>query len=127
MSQKPNKTYPLKVAEYQSGYYSYVAMVSYVPSKRFYDKNHHETFNYQGVNYYIHNPYEMVTKFAAKHQTIANYSMIVYLNPQKTIIDDALKSYEPKRLLTDPRFQRLNFREFQTRMLPGERKAIEVL
>jgi hypothetical protein len=88
----------LKVAEYQSGYYSFVGMVSFIPSKQFYDKNHHETFNYQGVNYYIHSPYETVTKFAAKHQTIANHSMIVYLNPRKTIIDEALKNYEPKRL-----------------------------
>jgi hypothetical protein len=95
---KSNKTYPLKVADYQSGFYSYLSLVSYVPRKMRYEKNHHESHNYQGVNYYIHSPYELVSKFAAKHQTISNSSMIVYLNPQKTIIDEALESYEPKRL-----------------------------
>jgi hypothetical protein len=61
------------------------------------DKNHHETFDYQGVKFLIHNPYELFSKQSASHTTVANSSMIVYLNPQKTIIDEVLQKYNPKR------------------------------
>jgi hypothetical protein len=94
---KPKHPYPLKVEHFQSGYFSKVGLVSYVPSKAYYDRNHHESHNYQGLNYYIHNPYELVSHLSAKHQTIANYSIVVNVNPQMTIIDEALKAYEPKR------------------------------
>jgi hypothetical protein len=87
----------MKVAEYQFGYYSTVDLVSHVPIKMKIELNHHETFRYEGVNYLIHNPYEMFSKLSASHQTVNLCSMIVYVNPQKKIIDEALKSYEPKR------------------------------
>jgi hypothetical protein len=70
-----------------------------------YDYNYHHSFTHQGVNYFIHNPYEMFSKFSAKHQSIANFSMIVYLNPQKTIIDETLEGYEPRRFEDSGTFQ----------------------
>jgi hypothetical protein len=86
----------MNVSDYQSGMFSLVGLLTHVPSKRKYDFNHHEKFNYQGVNYFIHSPYELFSKSSVTHQTIANHSMIVYLNPQKRVIDEALESYEPK-------------------------------
>jgi hypothetical protein len=65
--------------------------------ERFVDQNHHKSFDYQGVKFLIHNPYEMFSKLSASHTTIANSSMVVFLNPQTTIIDEVLKGYEPKR------------------------------
>jgi acid-sensing ion channel, other len=58
---------------------------------------HHESFNYEGVNYLIHNPFEMFSRDSKLHQTVANHSITVYLNPVKTIIDEALEAYEPQR------------------------------
>jgi hypothetical protein len=78
--------------------------VPYFPDKIRYDRNHHESLNYQGINYLIHNPHELLSKLSAKHQTVANYSMIVYLNPQITDIEVTLNGYEPKRFETILRF-----------------------
>jgi hypothetical protein len=63
------------------------------------DQNHHEKYNYQGLNYYIHSPYELVTRDSAFHQTLDNHSIIVHLSPRKILIDEALESYPPERLL----------------------------
>jgi hypothetical protein len=92
----------------ETGFFSDINKISHFPKRMKYDYNYHHSFTHQGVNYYIHSPHEMFSKFSAKHQSIANFSMIVYLNPQKTIIDEALKSYEPKRFEV-PRFTRKLF------------------
>jgi acid-sensing ion channel, other len=90
----PNKPYPLNVSEYRSGFSSVLQKTYH---KRPMDINHHEKFNYQGINYFIHSPYEMISRETAVHQSIVNHSMIVYLNPQKTIIDKALEKYSSER------------------------------
>jgi acid-sensing ion channel, other len=90
----PNKPYPLNVSEYRSGFLSVLQQSRW---KRPLDINHHEKFNYQGINYFIHSPYEMISRETPSHQSIVNHSMIIYLNPQKTIIDEALEKYSPER------------------------------
>jgi hypothetical protein len=89
---------PLSVGDHRSGYVSSINMVSLYRSQQKYDRNHHKSYDYQGVNYLIHSPFEMPSRFSTKHQTVANYSIIVLLDPTKIIIDEALESYEPKRL-----------------------------
>jgi hypothetical protein len=100
----PSESYPMSVTQPKTGYLSEVNKLSHYPRWKKYDYNYHSSFTHQGVNYYIHSPYEMFSKFTAKHQSIANFSMIVYLSPQKTIIDEALESYEPKRFEVVLRF-----------------------
>jgi hypothetical protein len=61
------------------------------------DLNHHESHRIQGSRFLIHNPFDMFSGDSAVHQTIVNHSIIVHLNPVKTIIDKALKNFKPKR------------------------------
>jgi acid-sensing ion channel, other len=93
-----NTSYPLSVRESRSGFFSIIRkfLLTFKSDRLLYTK-HHETFNYEGVNYLIHNPFEMFSRDSKLHQTIANHSITVYLNPVKTIIDEALETYEPQR------------------------------
>jgi hypothetical protein len=92
-------SYPLSVTHFSSGLLSNILKRDNVPGYRFesLDQNHHEKFNYQGLNYYIHSPYEFVSRESSFHQTIANHSIIVHLSPRKIIVDEALQSYPPER------------------------------
>jgi hypothetical protein len=87
------------VVDYSSGYVSRVSIISRYTNKQKYDRNHHESYDYQGINYLIHSPFELPSRFSKKHQTIANSSIIVLLNPTKIVIDEALESYKPKRFV----------------------------
>jgi hypothetical protein len=89
----------MNVTNYLSGFYSLFRMR---PTLLRYqhisiDQNHHEMYNYQGIKYLIHNPNELFTRQTPIHQSITNHSIIVYLNPKKTTIDEALESYDFKR------------------------------
>jgi hypothetical protein len=95
-ARKPDKPYPLSVVNYRSGLYSLVPQNRYAMP---FDVNHHEKFITQGVKYFVHQPFEMLSKTMIKHESIVNHSMIIYVNPQKTIIDKALESYEPQRFV----------------------------
>jgi hypothetical protein len=94
-----NVTYPMNVTHFQSGFSSLLRMrPTYLKYQTItLDQNHHEKYNYQGIKYLIHSPYELFTKQTSIHQSITNHSIIVYLNPKKVIIDKALESYEFKR------------------------------
>jgi hypothetical protein len=85
------------VSDYRSGYVSSINIFPNYKFKQEYDKNHHKSYDYQGLNYLIHSPFEMPSRFSTKHQTVANSSIIVLLDPTKIEIDEALESYEPKR------------------------------
>lgn len=76
----------MKVTEYRKGFYSLIKDQNLV--------EYHKNFNLQGSNFYIHNPFEFISKESTRHQTIKNHSLIVYLNPQRTYIDEALEGYE---------------------------------
>jgi hypothetical protein len=94
--QDRNVSYPLHVTQYRSGFLSNIRKLPLLyknKTHRFLDPNHHEKFNYQGINYLIHNPFDLFSRDSKVHQTIANHSIIVYLNPVKTIIDKALEKY----------------------------------
>jgi hypothetical protein len=125
-----NVTYPMSVSDYRSGFISVIMKRHKYPRYReeSLDPNHHEKFNYQGINYLIHNPYELFSKDSSLIQTVANHSIIVHLKPKKVIIDQALRSYKPKRF--DINFESklfLCFAYFQTRLLSARRKTTEVL
>jgi hypothetical protein len=104
MGEDPDKPYPMSVVASESGFYSIINLVSVIPKYRKIELNHHESFNYQGVKFLIHNPFELFYKRSSSHTTIANSSMFVFMNPQKTIIDEVLESYEPKRFEIDLEF-----------------------
>lgn len=87
----------MSIFDTNSGFNSIIRQVAHSGDEKVFDPNHHEKFNYQGLIYLIHNPYELFSKDSVLHQSILNHSMDIYLNPQKTIIDKALESYEPKR------------------------------
>ena len=98
-SESPEEYYPMGVTEYMSGFSS---MIRFVPARtkpinKTFDRNHHKNFIFQGLNYLIHSPFELFSKDSAVHQSILNHSMVVYLNPQKTIIDKTLEDSEPQR------------------------------
>jgi hypothetical protein len=101
MGKDPDKPYPMSIVASESGFHSLIELISHVPKVEIMFRNtslnHHESFNYQGVKFLIHNPFELFSKRSASHTTIANSSMFVFMNPQKTIIDEVLESYEPKR------------------------------
>jgi hypothetical protein len=76
--------------------------------KKFFEYNHHKNFDYRGVNYWIHSPYELFSKLSAHHRSIARHSIIVNLNPQKVLIDEALESYPPQRFEIDAKALLMN-------------------
>jgi hypothetical protein len=96
-----NRSNPQSVTHFRDGFLANILKRDNVPLYRFksLDQNHHEKFNYQGLNYFIHSPYELVSRDSAFHQTIANHSIIVQLNPKKMLIDEALENYPPERLI----------------------------
>jgi hypothetical protein len=96
-AKNPNKTYPMNVVAHESGFYSSISLYSHRPMLQKIEKNHHETFNYQGAKFLIHNPYELFSKRSAIHTTISNSTIAVYLDPQKTISDEVLNDYDPKK------------------------------
>jgi hypothetical protein len=90
----------MRVQTYKRGYFSYLregVKKKEAPEKGLFDPSDHETFTRKGIKHFIHSPYEMFSKESPNHQTFNQHSMIVYLNPQKTIIDKALESFPPKR------------------------------
>jgi hypothetical protein len=125
LAENSTKPYPWSAREYLSGYITMVDLASatttlngsdvnfYAPNFlisnfsistafiKFYGTNHHKTFDYRGVNYWIHSPYEWFSKLSAHHRSMTTYSIIVYLNPQKVLIDEALESYPPQRFEID--------------------------
>jgi hypothetical protein len=91
------------------------------------EKNHHETFNYQGVIFLIHNPYELFSKRSAIHTTISNSTIAVYLDPQKTISDEVLNDYHPKKFEVCLNVEKIHHAvDFQTRLLSATRKTAEI-
>jgi hypothetical protein len=86
----------MKTRNYKFGIYLLFKLL-----RKYMDSNHHENFVYEGAwFYYIHSPYEIFSKESAKHHSITEHSMIVHVNPQKTIIDEAVESYPLKRLVS---------------------------
>jgi hypothetical protein len=92
-AEDPDMPYPLSVTDYQFGYVSLVNIISHIPilQKLMNQSIHHKTFDYQGVNYLIHSPYDMLSKRLALHRTINKHSIIVYLNPKKVILDESIE------------------------------------
>jgi hypothetical protein len=86
----------MKVKDHRTGFYSMLrSNRGYLNIKVV--ANHHKSFVRQGLNYLIHSPYEVFSKDSAYHRTVVNHSLVVYLNPQKTILDEPLEDYEPSR------------------------------
>jgi hypothetical protein len=100
MSQQNTNLYPKHVTDPQAGFFSIIHQTRY---RKPFDTNHHEKHITQGFDYFIHNPHEVLSKASIWYQSIVNHSMIIYLNPQKTIIDEALESFEPERFGSDLR------------------------
>jgi hypothetical protein len=48
-----------------------------------FDPSELQTFTRQGVQYFIHSPYELFSRESASHHTIVNHSMIVYVNDRQ--------------------------------------------
>jgi hypothetical protein len=92
----------MSITSHLSGFYSFLQMVkTYEQADEDIDTNHHESFAQGGANYLIHSPFDLFSKEAPVHQTIVGHSVVVYLSPQKTIIDEALQSYPPERFDND--------------------------
>jgi hypothetical protein len=88
-----NVTYPLSATYHRSGLFSLFKLRAIYLKDDGHD-NFHKKFVYQSVKYLVHNPYELFTRESTFHQTITNHSLIIYLNPKKTTIDEALEGYE---------------------------------
>jgi hypothetical protein len=117
----------MKVTEHLAGFYGVLRTNEHYRNIKVF-ANHHESFTHQGIKYSIHSPYEMFSKDSAFYRTIVNHSLVVYLNPQKTVLDEPLKSYEPHRFgieLVTNLFE--NWPMFQTRLLSARRKTTEIL
>jgi acid-sensing ion channel, other len=91
----PRESYPTNVSDFQSGLFGMIVQARNFKAP--FDTNHYKTYISQGLKLWIHNPYEMFSKISQMHQTITNHSKLIYLNPQKTIIDKALELYPPER------------------------------
>jgi hypothetical protein len=97
-AQSPPGNYPMSAVDHKSGYFSIIQLgISGFSGQDYLDENHHESLVHEGAKYLIHSPYELFSRESASHETIVNHSLIVYVNPQKTIIDKALESYPPER------------------------------
>lgn len=95
----PDHLYPMKVSEYHSGYFSMMRLLSASKSLKnlVLDANHHESYVYEGIKYVLHSPYDLFSKSSVQYQSVTDKSLIIYISPQKIIIDKALESYKPKR------------------------------
>lgn len=87
----------MNVTTYNSGFYSVF---------RFEDYNDEEDIKAQrekilekllGLNYYFHSPYEMFTKNSKNVQSSPAFSLLLFITPQVTNIDDALINYSLER------------------------------
>jgi hypothetical protein len=95
-SQIPDDPYPMSVEDYQAGFYIIIPMVeTYYDGKL--DENHHNTHIYKGAKFLIHNPYDLFSKDSASHQTIVGHSTMIHVDPEKTIIHQALENHKPNR------------------------------
>jgi hypothetical protein len=124
MAKVPKDPYPMRVIDSRSGFHAMTTQ-----SRMYRDPlevNHHEKYNFQGFKYLIHSPFEMISATTTLHQSIVNHSMIIYLNPQKTIIHKTLRSYGAKRFHLKL-FRQLNKLLFQTWLLSRKRNEFEVL
>jgi hypothetical protein len=86
----------LRVTEYRQGFYALIKLYD-KSANRPKEGEYHEKFILNGVTFLIHNPLELFSKESASYQSLVNHSMIVSINPMKTIIDEALESYDPKK------------------------------
>jgi hypothetical protein len=91
----------LKVEEYHGGFFSLIRLVSNQLkfSKLKLDTNHHKSYVYQGLNFLIHNPFDMFSRSSTLYQSVVNNSIMIYVNPQRTMIEEGLKGFRPKRLV----------------------------
>jgi hypothetical protein len=95
-SQIPDEPYPMSVEDDRAGFYIMIPIfVNY--SAETIDQNHHETHIYKGAKFLIHNPNDLFSKDSPSHQTVVSHSVMVHVDPQKTIIDKALERYKPNR------------------------------
>jgi acid-sensing ion channel, other len=77
-----------------------MSLFRYIPralGPRSLDENHHSSSTFLGVNYFFHSPYEMFTKNSKHFQSSPSNALIMYIDPQLTLIEDALKDYPPER------------------------------
>jgi Amiloride-sensitive sodium channel len=93
-----NVTYPTKVNFYRSGFSSLFRLLPYTMNvDEEIDVNHHVSYPFLGVNYLFHSPYEMFSRTSKNLQSSPFNSLLVYINPQLTWIDEALSKYPPER------------------------------
>jgi hypothetical protein len=96
-TQDPEKPYPMGVDDNRAGFYITFMMIENYIFKL--QENHHKLNIYDGAKYLIHSPFELFSKDSPSHQTIPGHSIIVYVNPFKMSIDEAIESYEPQRFV----------------------------
>jgi hypothetical protein len=100
-TQPPNNSYPTSVTTYESGFFSLYNILSSTSNFHKGDyknyKKHHKSFIYQGLNFLINSPYEIFSQWSKTYRTITNNSIVVYLKPERRIIDKALEKYRPEK------------------------------
>jgi hypothetical protein len=94
--QRHNESYPMSVWSYRSGFRSKITFISrnyYWDKYREIDKNHHPTQVYSGVRYLFHAAFDLFSKSSIQHFSLSAFRVLFLLNPQLTIIDEALHAY----------------------------------
>jgi hypothetical protein len=95
-----NQTYPMKVSSHQSGFRSNIKFATKHISgqgRPSLDQNHHKTHVFEGCRYFIHSPYDMLSKSSKSYQSLVDFRILFFLNPQQTKIDDTVVAYPPQR------------------------------
>lgn len=90
-----NLTYPFQVDYYRSGFSSLFRFIPIGGGKI--DDNHHASNVYSGVTYLLHSPYEMFSRTSKKVQSSPDNALVIYINPQRTILDESLHEDPPEK------------------------------
>lgn len=90
--------YPENIETYRAGYHSVIRMLKSASKHKYgLDQNHHESQIHLGSRYLFHHPSDMFSKTTIHYQSLPFYSIILFINPKQTVLDDAMKSYSPEK------------------------------
>lgn len=92
-----NETYPFKLGSQESGYRAILRAISNYNTSGTLDTNHHDSQEFQGLRHTIHNANDLFSKSSVHYQSMPRFSLIFLIDPQLTLIEDALRDYQPER------------------------------
>lgn len=95
---KLNFTYPIHTQHSLLGFSSIINLESLISKDHMKNIIHkHKSLNLKGYNFYLHNPYDYVSKFSRQMRSKLGSTLYILISPKLKIIEQDLKYYEPTK------------------------------